>query len=308
MMGTAYSAGAQQRRWETLAARRDAQRLRKNAMLTLLFGGMGLLTTLLVFALIAIIAYKGASTLSWEFLTQPPREGMSAGGVGPMIRGSLLLMLGTFLLATPLGIFGGVCLAEYGERSRIMRLMHASVAALAGTPPIVYGLFGLAIFVLKFHFGVSLLAGWGTLTLFSLPVIVLATEAALKTVPAALIDGGLALGLSRWQTLWRIALPYALPGIMTGVILSLGRAAGEATPVLFTASIYYSTIEPALSWQTLRQPVANLPYYLAEGYRQPGVVPEHLIWGACLTLIILVLLLNAGAILIRSRTRRRYLW
>jgi len=293
--------------WEVLAARQDVRRARKNALLTSIFGAVGLATVLLVFVLVAIIAYKGAPTISWEFLTQPPREGMSAGGVAPMILGSLLLMLGAFLLATPLGVFGGICLAEYGERSRLMRLMHASVAALAGTPPIVYGLFGLAIFVLKFHFGVSLIAGWCTLTLFCVPSIVLTTESALKTVPAALIDGGLALGLSRWQTLWRIALPYALPGILTGIILSLGRAVGEATPVLFTASVYYSTAEMTLGWDTLRQPVANLPYYLAEGYRQPGVVPERLIWGACLTLIILTLLLNAGAILIRSRMRRRYL-
>jgi len=293
--------------WESLAARQDARRARKNALLTGVFGAVGLATVLLVFALVAIIAYKGAGTISWEFLTQPPREGMSAGGVGPMILGSLLLMLGAFVMATPLGVFGGVCLAEYGERSRLMRLMHASVAALAGTPPIVYGLFGLAIFVLKFQFGVSLLAGWCTLTLFCVPAIVLTTEAALKTVPAALIDGGLALGLSRWQTLWRIALPYALPGILTGIILSLGRAVGEATPVLFPASVYYTTAEMTLGWDTLRQPVANLPYYLAEGYRQPGVVPERLIWGACLTLIALTLLLNAGAILIRSRMRRRYL-
>jgi len=293
--------------WEVLAARQDVRRARKNALLTIIFGAVGLATVLLVFVLVAIIAYKGAPTISWEFLTQPPREGMSAGGVAPMILGSLLLMLGAFLLATPLGVFGGICLAEYGERSRLMRLMHASVAALAGTPPIVYGLFGLAIFVLKFHFGVSLIAGWCTLTLFCVPSIVLTTESALKTVPAALIDGGLALGLSRWQTLWRIALPYALPGILTGIILSLGRAVGEATPVLFTASVYYSTAEMTLGWDTLRQPVANLPYYLAEGYRQPGVVPERLIWGACLTLIILTLLLNAGAILIRSRMRRRYL-
>mgnify|MGYP001068239849 CR=1 FL=1 len=293
--------------WEALAARRDALRARKNALLTSAFGAVGLSTVLLVFALVAIIAVNGAPTMSWEFLTQPPREGMSAGGVGPMILGSILLMLGAFLMATPLGVFGGICLAEYGERSRLMRIMHASVAALAGTPPIVYGLFGLAIFVLKFQFGVSLLAGWCTLTLFCVPTIVLTTEAALKTVPAALIDGGLALGLSRWQTLWRIALPYALPGILTGIILSLGRAVGEATPVLFTASVYYTTAETTLGWDTLRQPVANLPYYLAEGYRQPGVVPERLIWGACLTLIALTLLLNAGAILIRSRMRRRYL-
>ena len=293
--------------WEVLAARQDVRRARKNALLTSIFGAVGLATVLLVFVLVAIIAYKGAPTISWEFLTQPPREGMSAGGVAPMILGSLLLMLGAFLLATPLGVFGGICLAEYGERSRLMRLMHASVAALAGTPPIVYGLFGLAIFVLKFHFGVSLIAGWCTLTLFCVPSIVLTTESALKAVPTALVDGGLALGLSRWQTLWRIALPYALPGILTGIILSLGRAVGEATPVLFTASVYYSTAEMTLGWDTLRQPVANLPYYLAEGYRQPGVVPERLIWGACLTLIILTLLLNAGAILIRSRMRRRYL-
>jgi len=307
MMDAVRSEGASRDAWEALAARRDAQRARESALLTSAFGAVGLATVLLVFALVAIIAFKGAPTLSWEFLTQPPREGMSAGGVGPMIFGSILLMLGVFVMATPLGVFGGVCLAEYGERSRLMRLMHASVAALAGTPPIVYGLFGLAIFVLKFHFGVSLVAGWGTLTLFCVPAIVLTTEAALKTVPAALIDGGLALGLSRWQTLWRIALPYALPGILTGVILSLGRAVGEATPVLFTASVYYTTAETTLGWDTLRQPVANLPYYLAEGYRQPGVVPERLIWGACLTLIMLTLLLNAGAILIRSRMRRRYL-
>ena len=307
MMDAVRSEGASRDAWEALAARRDAQRARKSALLTSAFGAVGLATVLLVFALVAILAFKGAPTLSWEFLTQPPREGMSAGGVGSMIFGSILLMLGAFVMATRLGVFGGVCLAEYGERSRLMRLMHASVAALAGTPPIVYGLFGLAIFVLKFHFGVSLVAGWGTLTLFCVPAIVLTTEAALKTVPAALIDGGLALGLSRWQTLWRIALPYALPGILTGVILSLGRAVGEATPVLFTASVYYTTAETTLGWDTLRQPVANLPYYLAEGYRQPGVVPERLIWGACLTLIMLTLLLNAGAILIRSRMRRRYL-
>ena len=307
MMDAVRSEGASRDAWEALAARRDAQRARKSALLTSAFGAVGLATVLLVFALVAILAFKGAPTLSWEFLTQLPREGMSAGGVGSMIFGSILLMLGAFVMATRLGVFGGVCLAEYGERSRLMRLMHASVAALAGTPPIVYGLFGLAIFVLKFHFGVSLVAGWGTLTLFCVPAIVLTTEAALKTVPAALIDGGLALGLSRWQTLWRIALPYALPGILTGVILSLGRAVGEATPVLFTASVYYTTAETTLGWDTLRQPVANLPYYLAEGYRQPGVVPERLIWGACLTLIMLTLLLNAGAILIRSRMRRRYL-
>ena len=307
MMDAVRSDSTRMVEWEALAARRDALRARKNALLTGAFGAVGLATVLLVFALVAIIAVNGAPTISWEFLTQPPREGMSAGGVGPMIFGSILLMLGAFVMATPLGVFGGVCLAEYGERSRLMRLMHASVAALAGTPPIVYGLFGLAIFVLKFHFWVSLLAGWCTLTLFCVPAIVLTTEAALKTVPAALIDGGLALGLSRWQTLWRIALPYALPGILTGVILSLGRAVGEATPVLFTASVYYTTAETTLGWGTLRQPVANLPYYLAEGYRQPGVVPERLIWGACLTLIMLTLLLNAGAILIRSRMRRRYL-
>ncbi|MEN3002267.1 MAG: phosphate ABC transporter permease PstA [Armatimonadota bacterium] len=292
--------------WDALAARRDRVRQWRNILITRLFGSVGLLTTLLVIGLITTIAYKGAQTLSWEFLTQPPREGMSAGGIGPMIQGSILLMLGTLLLVVPLGVFGGICLAEYGEHSRIMRLMHASVAALAGTPPIVYGLFGLAIFVLKFGLGVSVLAGWFTLTLFSLPVIALTTEAALKAVPQELVDGGLALGLSRWQTLWRIALPYALPNILTGIILSLSRAAGEATPVLFTASIYYSSAQTAFGLESLRQPVANLPYYLAEGYRQPGVVPEHLIWGACLTLIIFVLLLNFSAILVRSRARRRY--
>lgn len=266
----------------------------------------------LVFAIIAsilgAILWKGVPALSWEFLSTGPREGMTEGGIWPMLRGSILLMIGTLILTLPIGVLGGVWLAEYAGGGRFAGIMRAAVMTLAGTPSIIFGLFGLAIFVLKWKLGTSLLAGWLTLAMFSIPVVVLTTEQALKALPGELEDGAIALGLSKWQTIWKVLLPSAVPGIMTGLVLTVARAAGEAPPILLTAGIYFSTAKLNLDFEALRKPVANLPYHLAEGYRQGGVIPEKIIWGTCLVLMLFVVSVNLFSVIVRSRVRRKQRW
>ncbi|HRK21205.1 MAG TPA: phosphate ABC transporter permease PstA [Fimbriimonadaceae bacterium] len=288
---------------EAELGRRDRGRLsasrRRLALLVLL----GLGTSLGILGLIGLIVVKGLPAINWEFLSSPPVEGMTAGGIWPMLRGSLLLMLGTLAFVLPVGILSGVFLAEYAGHSRFANLIRSCNLALAGTPSIIYGLFGLAVFVLLLKMGTSLLAGWLTVSLFALPMVVLTTDNSIRQVPGSMADAGLALGLSRWQTIWKIVLPNALPGILSGVVLMTGRAAGEAPPILFTAGIYYSTAKLTYDVDMIHKPVANLPYHLAEGYRQGGVIPEKIIWGTCLTLMLMVLLINLGAILVRSRMR-----
>lgn len=261
-----------------------------------------------VLAIIGVIIVKGLPAISWSFLTSPPQEGMTAGGIYPMIRGSLLLMVGTLMIVLPIGVLGGIFLAEYAGNNLFSRVIHASIVSLAGTPSVIFGLFGLAVFVIMMKMGVSLMAGCLTLALFTLPSVVFTTENAIRSVPESFIEAGMALGLSRWQIMWKIALPNALPGILTGVVLSTGRAAGEAPPILLTAGIYYATGNLPKGWDILKQPVANLPYHLAEGYRQGGVIPEAIVWGTCLTLMLFVLSLNIWAIMVRLRVRRKQRW
>lgn len=293
---------------ESDLAARDAKRTRRS-------GGWRGISALamgtvlaIILGLIGTIVVKGSPSLTWEFLSSAPSEGMTEGGIWPMVRGSILLMLGTLAITLPIGVLGGIWLAEYAGDGRWSRSLRASIATLAGTPSIIFGLFGLAIFVLKLKLGTSLLAGWFTLALFSIPVVVLTTEQAMRNVPAAIEDGAIALGLSKWQTIWKVMLPAALPGVMTGLVLTVARAAGEAPPILLTAAIYYSTEKLSLGLETLKRPVANLPYHLAEGYRQGGVIPEKIIWGTCLTLMLFVLAINIVAIAIRSRARAKQRW
>ena len=288
--------------FEELASR-DSVRQRSSSLRHSVLVAIGLGTSISILVLLAVILIKGIPAMNWAFVSSPPIEGMSAGGIWPMIRGSLLLMLGTLAFVLPIGILSGIFLAEYAGHSRFGNIVRGCVMALAGTPSIIYGLFGLAVFVLTMKLGVSLLAGWLTVSLFALPMIVLTADTAIRAVPDTLVDASLALGLSRWQTIWKVILPNALPGIISGVVLMTGRAAGEAPPILFTAGIYYSTAKLNNDWSALKQPVANLPYHLAEGYRQGGVIPEKIIWGTCLTLMGMVLLINLGAILLRSRMR-----
>jgi len=287
---------------------RDVKRLRQGRALVSVATVAHYAVIAMTIAMIGTIVVKGAPSINWEFLSSHPQEGMTKGGIWPMLRGSILLMLGTLAITLPFGILGGIWLAEYAGEGKLARAMRASIATLAGTPSIIFGLFGLAIFVLKLKLGTSLLAGWFTLALFSIPVVVLTTEQALRAVPESIEDGAVALGLSKWQTIWKVMLPAALPGVMTGLVLTVTRAAGEAPPILLTAAIYYSTEKLSLGWETLKRPVANLPYHLAEGYRQGGVIPEKIIWGTCLTLMLFVLTINIFAIVIRARARRRARW
>lgn len=287
---------------------RDSKRFFYDRVYRIIASTLGISLAILIILVIISIVWKGLPALSWEFFTSPPTDNMASGGIWPMIRGSILLMIGTLLIVLPVGILAGVCLAEYTGDGTIARFLRACVVALAGTPSIVFALFGLAIFVLMLKLGVSLLAGWLTLAIFSLPVIVLTTENAVKDVPQTFTEAGLSLGLSKWQTIRKIVLPNALPGIITGIVLQTGRAAGEAPPILLTAGIYYSTGALTFGLETLKKPVANLPYHLAEGYRQGGVIPEKIIWGTCLTLMALVLLINLFSIIVRSVVRSRQRW
>lgn len=289
-------------------AQRDARRKRSGLWIYASAWLAHALVIGITLGLIITILVKGLPSMTWEFLSTSPKEGMTQGGIWPMLRGSILLMVGTLAITLPFGILGGIYLAEYAGDNKAARSLRAAIATLAGTPSIIFGLFGLAIFVLKLELGTSLVAGWFTLALFSIPIVVLTTEQALRAVPESIEDGAVALGLSKWQTIWRVLLPTALPGIMTGLVLTVTRAAGEAPPILLTAAIYYSTERLTLGWATLTRPVANLPYHLAEGYRQGGVIPENIIWGTCLTLMLFVLTINIFAILVRARARRKSGW
>lgn len=293
---------------EEALIRRDERRRTRGLLYVQLVAATGLLVSASVLAIIGFIVFKGLPAIDWRFLSSPPVEGMTAGGIWPMIRGSLLLIVGTLAIVPPIGILGGVWLAEYAGTGRAAGIMRACITTLAGTPSIIFGLFGLAIFVLKFGLGTSLVAGWLTLAMMSIPVIVLTTENAMKSVPSMFSEAATSLGLSKWQAIVKVILPNALPGIMTGLVLSTGRAVGEAPPILLTAGLYYSTEKLGLGWETLQRPVANLPYHLAEGYRQGSVIPEKIIWGTCLTLMLLVLAINLGAILVRARIRAKQRW
>ncbi len=289
-------------------ARRDRKRRSASNRRTLTMGLAAGVVFTIIAAILGAILWKGIPALSWEFISTGPREGMTEGGIWPMLRGSILLMIGTLFLTLPVGVLGGVWLAEYAGVGRLANTMRAAVMTLAGTPSIIFGLFGVAIFVLKWKLGTSLLAGWLTLAMFSIPVVVLTTERALKSLPPELEDGAIALGLSKWQSIWKVLLPSAVPGIMTGLVLTVARAAGEAPPILLTAGIYFSTAKLSIDLETVRKPVANLPYHLAEGYRQGGVIPEKIIWGTCLVLMLFVVSVNLFSVIVRSRVRRKQRW
>jgi phosphate transport system permease protein len=208
------------------------------------------------------------------------------------------------LIVCFIGIPGGIFLAEYAGKGRVVRAIRSLVLSLAGTPSVVYGLFGFAVFVLLITKKSSLIAGWLTLSTMIIPVVVLNTETALKAVPQSQIEAALALGMSKWGAIWKVALPQALPGIMTGLVLASGRAAGEAPPILLTAGIFYTTQQPR-GLSIITEPVMNLPYHISEAVKQSGTFKEQTVWGTCLVLMAIILLVNALALYVRSSQRRK---
>lgn len=263
-----------------------------------------LVVVLPILFVIGTILARGISALSWEFLTAMPREGMRAGGIFPAIAGTLLLTLGTAIAAIPVGVAGAIYLSEYARDTWLTRSIRLAIVNLAGIPSVVYGLFGLGLFVLFLQFGTSILAGSLTLAIMTLPIIISTAEEALRAVPTEFRTVSASLGGTRWQAIRTIVLPQALPGVITGVILGLLRAAGETAPILFTVAAFYL---PRLPHSPL-DPTMALPYHLYVISTQVPGMPEEIQYGTALVLLALVLSLNVVATLIRSYFRRRRQW
>ncbi len=257
-------------------------------------------------ALVLVIYFlvaRGWRAINWTFLTQPPIDSMTKGGILPCIIGTLCLSLGAILIALPIGVSSAIYLNEYARPGRIVRFIRLGINNLAGVPSVVFGLFGLAFFVVYLKMGVSILAGALTLGAMTLPVIIGATEEALRAVPDTYREASLGLGATQWQTIYRVVLPTALPGILTGAILGISRAAGETAPIMFTAAVFFTPSLPT----SIFDEIMALPYHIyvlaTAGTEIEATRPLQ--YGTALVLIVLVLGLNLIAILYRSRLRKR---
>jgi phosphate transport system permease protein len=270
------------------------------ALLTL----VALAVVLPILMVIGIIVQEGSRAISWEFISAIPFDGMKHGGIFPAIVGTLLLTLGTALVAIPIGVGGTIYLAEYARDNWVTRCIRLAIVNLAGIPSIVYGLFGLGMFVLFLKMGTSILAGALTLAIMTLPVIISTAEEALRAVPTEFRTVSASLGGTRWQGIRNIILPQALPGIITGIILGLLRAAGETAPILFTVAAFYL---PRLPQSPFDQTMA-LPYHLYVISTQVPGMPLAIQHGTALVLLALVLSMNLAATIIRSYFRRRRQW
>jgi phosphate transport system permease protein len=264
-----------------------------------------MITTLFfLLALLFFIVSKGIRIISWEFLTQGPRQFMTQGGIAPAIVGTIYLTMGAIIFALPLGLACAIYLCEYSPKSFIVNLIRIGINNLAGVPSVVFGLFGLAVFVKFFGFGVSILSGALTLGILVLPGIISSTQEALLAVPQSLREASLAVGATHWQTIKKIVLPSALPGILTGVILSIGRVAGETAPILFTAATFYKKGYP----DSVFSEVMALPYHIY-ALMTEGTHPirqTEIAYGSALVLVFLVLVISILAIIVRQRQRIIY--
>jgi phosphate transport system permease protein len=263
-----------------------------------------LITILPILGIVAYIVMQGAPAISWEFLSAMPRDGMRAGGILPAIIGTLYLMLGTGIISIPLGIAAGIYLSEYADDNWWTRLIRIAIISLAGVPSVVYGLFGLGLFVLFFKFGISILSAALTLSIMTLPVIISTTEEAMRSVPYKFRVVGISLGGTQWQTIRKVILPRALPGIITGIILGLERAVGETAPILFTGATFFL---PHLPSSPMDATMA-LPYHIYVIATQIPGMPIQIQYGTVLVLLAIVLAMNLTASVIRSRARAKRQW
>jgi phosphate transport system permease protein len=265
-----------------------------------------LVISLTLLGILAYIFFNGYRAITWDFLTLPPTDSMTRGGIMPAIVGTFYLTIGAISVALPLGIVSATYLSEYAKQGPFIRIIRIGVNCLAGVPSVVFGLFGLGFFVVFLKFGSSILAGSLTLGILILPTIIGASEEALKGVPQTFREASLALGVSKWQTIYRIVLPSALPGIMTGSILGIGRAAGETAPIMFTAAAFFTAILP----KSIFDEVMALPYHIYV-LATAGTYIEQtrpLQYGTVLVLVALVLGIDLIAIVIRSAMRRKKRW
>lgn len=274
---------------------------RKQRVQKLMFAGFRLLSysvALLLFFILGFILVKGIGVINWDFLTQSPTDGMTKGGIWPAIVGTFYLMVGSALFAFPVGVMSGIYMNEYAPKGRLVFFIRMMTNNLAGIPSIVFGLFGMAFFVNYLSFGDSILAGSLTLGLLALPIVIRTTEEAFKDIPDSYREGSLALGATKAQTIWNVLLPMAMPRIITGLILSLGRVSGETAPILFTCAAYFL---PKLPTSVFDQCMA-LPYHLyvvaTSGTDIEAQLP--IAYGTAFVLIMLVLVMNLAANAIRK--------
>ena len=254
--------------------------------------------------MLGFLLVNGLGSISWSFLTEQPRDAMTKGGIFPAIIGTFYLTIGAILVSFPMGVISAIYLNEYARSGRVIRFIRFGINSLAGVPSVVFGLFVLAVFVTHFGFGSSILSGSLTLGLLILPVIIGSSEEALKAVPMAYREASLALGATKWQTIYKVVLPAALPGMLTGSILGIGRAAGETAPIMFTAAAFYTKQIP----KSIMDECMALPYHIyvlaTAGTHIDETRPIQ--YGTALVLITLVLGINLIAIILRARIRRRH--
>lgn len=290
-----------------MRSRTTSPRLRRarfyQGLAKLLTGACLFFAVAVTLGIIGVIIYRGAPSMSAEFVFGMPKKNMTAGGIWPAIYGTIGLTLGTALFALPLGVGAGIYLAEYAKRGLATRVIRLAISNMAGVPSIVYGLFGLSLFVIVAHFGKSLLAGSLTLACLTLPVIISATQEALRQVPRDLRHASLALGATKLRTTLRVVLPAAAPGIVTGSLLGLSRAAGETAPIIFTAAAFFAPLP-----DSPLQQVMALPYHLYILATQAVKPVPHIVWGTALVLVGGVTIVSVVAAAWRSRQRSKVRW
>ena len=281
---------------------------RKNArtetIMRAIFLGMTLLLILPVVVILALLVKEGGSTITFEFLFTEPQDGMTAGGVFPALMGTVALVVVALLASVPVGVAAAIYLSEYAADNWLTRLINLAIINLAGVPSIVHALFGVGAFVLFFQFGTSILAASLTLAVMTLPVVIVATRESLQAVPHAFREACWSMGATRWQTIWRVVLPNAISGILTGVILEVSRTAGETAPIMFTGAAFFL---PFLPQSIFDQTMAMSLHLYVISTQVPGV-PEGLPYGVALTLIGMVLAMNSVSIGVRLWLRGRRRW
>jgi phosphate transport system permease protein len=252
-----------------------------------------------LFFILGFIIFNGIQMINWEFLTSYPKEGMTTGGIYPAIVGTFYLIVGSLIVAVPIGIMSAIYTQEYAGNGWIVRFIRLMTTNLSSIPSVVFGLFGMALFVNKLSFGDSILAGSLTLGILVLPMIIRTTEEALKSVPESIRMGSIALGATKLQTIFRVVLPAAFPNIITGIILSIGRVSGETAPILFTVAAYFLPHLPA----SIFDQVMALPYHLYVVATSGTNIEEArpMAYGTALVLIAIVLVLNLIAAFIRRK-------
>jgi phosphate transport system permease protein len=252
------------------------------------------------------IIWRGAGAVNWEFLSSMPRRSGAEGGILPAIAGTFLLVAGSIVLAFPFGVGTAIYLSEYARQGKFTNSVRVAIATLAGVPSIVFGLFGLGLFVIFFGWGCSIISGCATLACMILPTIIVSSEESLRAVPQSLREGSLALGATKWQTIWSNVLPYSIGGMLTGLILAIGRVAGETAPILLTVAAFYLPRLP----KSIFDQVMALPYHLyVLSTQHPDIAAVRpKAYGTALVLLMLVLGMGFAAIILRIRVRKKYKW